>query len=152
VHVHFAPIVPAAGEPAIDVQFVLVVASDVHLGQLGVLGRKGFAEVAVAHRHFIFGMRRRPDPVGADQLEEGGAGFGISVFQNRGLLRTLCRAVRRGSLSVRRGRAPRGRLALDRGLGGAALSLTLSLRRGIAGNDVQQRQKARQKDRRPHPQ
>ncbi len=137
---------PLTGKPAVDVQLVLVVAGDVHLGQLGVFGGKRFAEVAVAHRHFIFGMRGRPNPIGADQLEEGGAGFRVGFFQNGWLGGRLCRSVCRAVLGVRRCRSPSGGLPLRGHLGRAAAGRTLSLCRGITRKNLQPRQTACKKN------
>ena len=84
VDVHLAPVGAAASELAVDIQFVLVVAGDVDLAQLGLSpSGERLAEVAVADGHLVFFVRRRPDPIRADELEECGPRFGVGLLEHR---------------------------------------------------------------------
>jgi hypothetical protein len=65
---HLPPVSTAAGQLAVDVQLVLVVANDVHLREFDLVDRERLAEVAVADRNLVLVISRRPDPVGVEEL------------------------------------------------------------------------------------
>ncbi len=80
VNIHLAPVVASAGQSAIYIQFVLIVAGNMDLRDLGDIYLKRFAEVAVADRHFVLGVGGRPNPIRADELQEFGAFLGREFF------------------------------------------------------------------------